>query len=167
MLTQAFLKAIFEYDPSTGDLHWRARGDLPARWNSRYAGTVAGFDNGDGAIRVSINNKKFLAHRVIWRWMTGEMPVYLDHRDLDRKNNRWENLRLSTKSQNSANTPRRSTNTSGFKGVCWSTKEKKWQVNITVNYKQRRLGVFDCPAAGHFAYIVAAHEEFGEFARAA
>ena len=57
--------------------------------------------------------------------------------------NRKENLRIVTQSQNCMNQHIRSNNTSGVKGVSWSKEKNKWQVKITVNYKQIHIGFFD------------------------
>jgi len=59
--------------------------------------------------------------------MTRKWPAYaVDHRNLDKGDNRWDNLREATRSQNMANTSLPSTNTSGFKGVIWSKRYKYW-----------------------------------------
>ncbi len=164
LLTQERLRALLHYDPETGAFTWRVVwGSGVAR---RQPGDRAGFANGDGQIRIGIDGKQHCAHRLAWLYMTGEWPKGLvDHKDLDRSNNRWSNLRAATKSQNTANSGLHVNNTSGLKGVSWNKKENKWQVNITVNKYQRRVGTFDCRAAGYFAYVIAADKAFGEFAR--
>lgn len=156
---------MLNYDALTGILTWKYREDVPKKWNTRYAGSIAGSQSFHGTI-ISIHKERLRAHRVIWLWMTGSVPVRLiDHKNLNPNDNRWENLREATSSQNLANTRARSTNKIGLKGVSWSAKENKWQVSITKDYKQRRVGTFDCPAAAHFAYLLAAINSFGEFAR--
>ena len=163
-----YIRSILDYWPETGVLRWRQRQDQDAQWNGRYAGTVAGFENGDGAVRVAINDHKYLAHRVIWAWMTGERPPNLiDHEDLDRSNNRWENLRAATKSQNCANSRLQRNNTSGIKGVSWSKAARRWQVHITKDKKQRFLGLYNCIGAAACVRDIEANIAFGEFARAA
>lgn len=168
LVTAEQIRNALHYDPETGLFLWRLREDRTKNWNAKYAGKSAGTQNGDGQIRICFNRANYVGHVLAWLYMTGEWPKHLiDHRDLNRSNNRWDNLRPATNSQNLANTPVRKNNTSGLKGVSWSAKEQKWQTNITVNYHQRRIGVFDCRAAAHFAYLIEGNKAFGEFHRAA
>jgi hypothetical protein len=65
--------------------------------------------------------------------MTGEYPdrkFEMDHKDRDRSNNRFSNLRLATTSQNQANVGLRKDNISGFKGVSWEKAQNKWRATI-------------------------------------
>jgi hypothetical protein len=166
MITQERLKEVMRYDPETGVFTWLiAVGRGPSR---RQPGDTAGNDNHDGAIRITYNGEKYLAHRLAWFYMTGRWPKPdCDHQDRDRANNRWSNLREATHSQNLANTTVRKNSKSGIKGVCWNVKSRKWQASITVDYHQRSLGYFDCPAAAHLAYCLEAHKAFGPYARTA
>jgi hypothetical protein len=91
------------------------------------------------------------------------MPKRIDHADLDKVNNRIQNLRPATNSQNQANTKRRPTNRSGFKGVAWNTNAKLWKAGITVNGKNNHLGYFSTPEEAHEAYCAAAKMIFGDF----
>lgn len=89
--------------------------------------------------------------------------LQVDHRDLNRLNNRKENLRLATNRQNHANRPAQRNNTTGFKGV---TKTKTaYLARICVNQKSIHLGSFRDPIEAACAYNVAATRHFGEFAR--
>lgn len=98
--------------------------------------------------------------------MTGEWPPdEIDHINGVRDDNRWVNLRIATRGQNLCNARRRSDNTSGYKGVCWDANKGKWLASITINRKNKFLGHYETPEAGHEAYFVAAREHFGEFAR--
>jgi hypothetical protein len=89
----------------------------------------------------------------------------VDHRDLDRTNNRWNNLRRATRSTNAANTRRQRNNTSGFKGVYPHHKTGRWYAQIRKDGRGYYLGSFATPQAAHEAYAAAARELFGEFAR--
>lgn len=85
-----------------------------------------------------------------------------DHIDQNKLNNKRNNLRLCTGSQNLSNKGRIKTNTSGYKGVCSSG--RKWMAQITVNYKNIYLGTFPTKELAAFAYNEAAIKHFGEFA---
>lgn len=159
-LTQAGLKAAVRYEPETGLFFW-----IKTRSNRRAAGLGAGAIGANGYRYITINKTPYLAGRLAWLFMTGQWPSeQVDHRDRDRSNNRWSNLRLATQSQNSANGSTRTTNTSGFKGVSWDRTRGLWFAKITVNYKQIALGRFQTPENAHAAYIAAASKYFGEFA---
>jgi hypothetical protein len=104
--------------------------------------------------------------------MTGRWPEpFVDHRDLNKHNNAWVNLREATKSQNQANVGIIASNKSGLKGVsryrAGERYGKPWQACIGVNGKSKHLGHFATKEEAHAAYCEAASEIFGEFARAA
>jgi hypothetical protein len=131
----------------------------------KFKGEPAGFVK-DGYVRVKIDGFRYFAHLVIWLMETGEWRPYgVDHADTDGCNNRWTNLRASTTSQNAANRRCQSNNRTGLKGVHLSTRDGGFTSEIVVSGKRTYLGSFDCPAAAHFAYTIAAHKGFGDFAR--
>ena len=91
----------------------------------------------------------------------------VDHRDHNGLNNRRKNLRPSTRSQNMANTLKRTARryTSRFKGVNWKKRSQRWAAEITVNYKHIHLGnSFKNEIDAARAYDAAAVKYFGEFA---
>jgi hypothetical protein len=137
-----YLNECLKYTKSTGELLWRVRPDnhfssprIAKGWNTKYAGTLAG--NGLGSFRL--DHEEYQAHRVIWVMVTGTDPgkLEIDHRDTDPTNNRWRNLRLATRSNQTHNTSRRILNTSGVKGVHWNSRDQRWVVQVRVN---RRMG---------------------------
>jgi hypothetical protein len=89
----------------------------------------------------------------------------VDHRNGDSLDNRRANIRLATTAQNCQNVRRNSRNTSGFKGVSWSARHRKWIAKIKACGRQRFLGLFDRAGDAHAAYCAAAVELHGEFAR--
>ncbi len=155
------LRELLSYDPSTGLFTW-----LLSTGNRAPVGAVAG-SVGKGYVDIRIDQRLYKAHRLAWLYMTGEWPEQqIDHRDLNRANNRWDNLRVATNSQNHANTRAQSNNRSGFKGVSWSKAANKWMAQIVRDRCHTYLGLFDTPEDAHAAYCVAAERLFGEFARA-
>lgn len=89
----------------------------------------------------------------------------VDHINLDKKDNRRENLRRATNQQNQANRTVSKKNTSGFKGVSWHKYHQRWSAKIGVGYKRIHLGFFDTPEEASEAYEKAAQEHHGIFGR--
>jgi hypothetical protein len=89
----------------------------------------------------------------------------VDHRNGDGLDNRRNNLRMASRSQNNANARLRSTNRSGFKGVTLDRRIGRWNARIYVNKQGRSLGYFATAEEAARAYDAAAIEVFGEFAR--
>jgi hypothetical protein len=171
-LDQETLKSILRYDPDTGIFTWLWRPDAPLCWNTRWAGTVAGTSRGalDGRTYwvITVDRRKLQAHRLAVLYMTGEWPTALvDHEDLDGINNRWENLRDATPSQNAANAKLSKASTSGLKGVWFHKQAGRYRASICVGGRRHSLGLHDTAEAAHVAYCAAAEAMHGEFARAA
>lgn len=100
-------------------------------------------------------------HRAI---LCAESHMQVDHINHDTLNNKKENLRLCTSSQNNANHRQQSNNTSGFKGVSWDKRRHKWLAQISVNTKRRNLGRYSNITDAILAYDTAAVDANGEFA---
>lgn len=159
MITQEKLKELLEYDPETGVFTRKVR-----TANAIKVGDIAGCINNMGYITISVLGRPMLAHRLAWLYVYGEIPPgNLDHADRRKTNNAIGNLRLCNQSQNTANSPARRGNRSGYKGVSFHSKRKKWRARITLDYKEKILGYFDTPEEAHRAYCKAAVLAFGEF----
>lgn len=156
------LHALLDYDPATGILRRLANA---ARMK---AGDIAGGPTSAGYWRVSLDGKRYKAHRLIWKMMTGLDPdLEPEHRDGNGMNNSWSNLRPATKSQNMMNTSIRSDNTSGIKGVSLHKKTGRWDARIQAGGVKYFLGMFDTAEQAMVAYQEASRRLHGEFARAA
>ena len=84
--------------------------------------------------------KYILMHRLILNTPKG---MITDHINRNRLDNRRENLRICTPSQNLCNTNLRKDNTSGHRGVYWYKPYSKWMVICTINSKSKFLGYFE------------------------
>ena len=160
MLTQERLKELLSYDPDTEEFRWRV-----TRGGTARAGSVAGYARPDGYIKIKIDGKFYLAHRLAWLYVHREFVPEIDHINGVLSDNRIANLRPATHSQNLGNGRKHSDNTSGFKGVHWDKRRKKWRAVIGHNSCQIHLGRFDTIEEAHAAYCDKARELFGEFAR--
>lgn len=140
------LLEMFHYIGVTGDLVWKSRpqGHFPSlaacsRWNGKNAGKVAGCRSGSsGYINVAIGNSPYLAHRIVWAINGLCLPdgMEIDHINRNKKDNRIENLRIVTSSQNSFNSRAKNTNKSGVKGIHWHKRTNTWRAVVMVNGKQ-------------------------------
>lgn len=93
--------------------------------------------------------------------------MFVDHINMDVRDNRRENLRVCSRSQNSHNRKNYASNLSGLKGVGFHASTGKWRARIAVDGKQIHLGLFGCREDAHAAYVAAARRLHGEFARTA
>lgn len=159
-----FLRERFDYNPETGDLIFRSRppiNGVNVKFNNAWAGKVAGCRMNVGYRFVRVGSQAMLAHRVAWAIHHGAWPVAeIDHKDGDKLNNRIDNLREATRSQNNINRPGRAL--SGYKGV--ARRGKRWKAVIQVNRHEVHLGTFDTPELAHAAYKGAIKIVHGDFA---
>ena len=131
-------------------------------------GTVAGTPIlGGGHISVKINNKRYLAHRVMWALCKGEdpAPYQIDHINGIRTDNRIENLRKVTNQQNGMHRCQAQRNSrSGIIGVYPHKATGKWATSITHNGETIFLGLHKTKEAALSARIAKEQELFGEHA---
>jgi len=105
-LTSDRLKQLIEYNGLTGE------------FKRVSDGAPAGSVNGDGRLWIRVDCKRYLAHRLAWLYMTGDWPAdQIDHRDMDRSNNAFSNLRECSYSQNKMNTNAQGNNKLGLKNI--------------------------------------------------
>lgn len=159
-ITKELLLEKFDYDKATG-LLFRKKTE-----HGRKAGDVAGYvKKSDGYRYVKINNKAIGAHRLIWFIEKGYWSTMdIDHINTNRSDNRIENLREATRSQNLHNCSVGKLNTHGCKGIRYQVKGKrKWCARIMHNYKSFYLGVFYTKEEAIAAYKKKSIELLGEF----
>lgn len=106
-------------------------------------GKIVGAKHRSGSIEISINRKKYQAHRLAWLYVYGKFPNNsIDHINHIRDDNRIVNLRDVTTTENNRNMSRRKDNTSGVTGVVWNKLEKRWKAQISINGNTIGLGTF-------------------------
>ena len=136
MLTKELLNKHLIYEE--GLLYWKE-----PRSNAVKNKKLAGYVTKHNYNKVCIFGKQYYAHRLIFMMHYGYMPKFIDHIDCNKLNNKIENLREVTHSQNIVNMKTKITNTSGVKGVSFDKSRKKWMVRITYEKKIYNLGRFD------------------------
>jgi hypothetical protein len=159
-LTREMLHELLHYNPDTGVFVWRVR-PKSTRIN---VGDEAGGISNDGYLRIRINGFRHLAHRLAWLYVHGEFPPnFVDHINGSRQDNRLVNLREATRTENARNRARRRDNSSGFTGVSFDNKSKKWRAQCSLNGRRTRICGFSTPQEASEAYeqFIAAH--WGDF----
>lgn len=105
--------------------------------------------------------KQIALHRLILDAPSGTQVDHIDHNGL---NCQRYNLRLCNESQNGANRIRNLNNTSGYKGVTWNKRRKKWHGKTKHEGSYIHLGFFNTAEEAAYAYDAKVRELFGEFA---
>jgi len=109
-------------------------------------------------------NKQVLLHRIIMNAIYYNGMV-VDHIDGNTLNNKKSNLRLCHQYGNAENQKISKRNTSGYKGVSWSSLYNKWVSKIHCRNKYHFLGYFNDPEQAYKAYCEASIKYHGEFSR--
>jgi len=147
------IRELLRYDPKTGLLYHNVRHSKYFnsqrdcnKWNTRYANKLSGrvrtHKNGKKYRYVTIFNKEYLAHRIVWLHQYGtETSLNIDHLDGDGINNRLENLREVSSIENSRNLRLFSNNKTGIPGVAIHGQVGRFTVNINVNGRGIYLGI--------------------------
>jgi len=109
----------------------------------QLAGAISGFYR-----LISLHGEPFLVHRIAYYMVHNTCPEYIDHINGNRFDNRIENLRPATRSENACNIGLSRLNTSGVKGLSWAKKPQKWLACIKLNGKNKNLGYFESKELG-------------------
>ena len=126
---------LLEY--KDGRLYWK---ETKGR---RVAGQEVGWLSDTGYRKLGLFGKEYKEHRVIFFMHHGYFPKYVDHINGVKTDNRIENLRECSSSDNHCNQPKNRRNTSGYKNVYYHKTNKKWFVRIQYKQKDRIFGYFD------------------------
>lgn len=160
MLNQEELKQYLEY--REGVLYWKRKSSAASRI---LVGAKAGSLSGTGRLQTIFKGKSYLNHRLIYLYHYGDIPTYIDHIDRNPLNNRIENLRPSTRSQNGINANLRTDNISSLKGISFFKKTGKFRAQIKFEGRKFHLGYYFTKEEAAKAYNQAATQYFGEFAK--
>lgn len=152
-ITQARLKELLHYDPLTGIFTWKIqRGPC-------CIGDIAGSKHNQGYLTARLDGAAYLLHRLAFLYMTGSFPADdVDHKNGLRHDNRWENLRSLTRSENNQNIAQaRSHNKStGVLGVYpVRNSATSFRAVIKVDGFERHIGCFPTVELASAAYLKA------------
>ncbi len=157
MLTQDIVRSMFDY--ANGQLIWKIN-----KSDKIKAGSFAGSINASGYVNVGIDKKLYCAHRIIFLWHYGYMPNFIDHINGITHDNRIENLRPATHSENMRNRRIAKTSSSGVTGVSWCRTKNRWESRIIIDKKNKRLGYFKTLGEAIEARREAEKIHYGKFA---
>lgn len=115
-------------------------------------GCDAGNTTNKGYTLIGFENSKYLRHRIVFYVAYGYLPLIVDHIEGVEKGDQISNLQPASVQFNTQKQKKRSTNTSGYKGVDWFPKTNKWRSRLMIDGKQKTLGYFNTPELAHEAY---------------
>ena len=149
-------KEYFEY--KDGFLVWKKRSGTKIK-----VGSTAGWLKDDGYVNIGLCGNIYFAHRIIFLLHHGYCPDIVDHINRNKSDNRIENLRGVTASQNTCNSGIRVLNKTGVKGVR-ITKYGKYEARLGINGKTIQVGTFNTLEAASEALNKIRQKEHGEYA---
>lgn len=158
MLTQDEALKVFNY--SNGKLYWKIKSSY--RLN---IGDEAGYLKSSGYVAIAYAGKVYRAHRLIYLMFNGVIPKTLDHINGNRSDNRIENLREATDSQNQHNRKVNSKNPTKCKNVRWIARIKRYWVALNVNKQCISLGYFKDLELADLVAQEARNKYHGQFAK--
>jgi hypothetical protein len=119
----------------------------------------------DGYVTSQLKEKEIKFHRLVMKEFNNDnQPI--DHMNGMKNDNRKENLRVATQSENCMNSIHQNNSTSGVKGIVFSKEHNKYRARITVNKKVLHLGYFENLDDAIQARNDAEEKYFGEFSPA-
>jgi len=161
MISQEYIKSLFDY----------LDGELIRKKSSggHVSGEIVGWISNSRREKfykkTTIDSKTYYVHSLVFLFHHGILSKRIDHIDGNGLNNKIENLRECTQSQNIANSKISTANTSGYKGVTFRKDTKKWQAQIMVNKKHISLGSYATKEEAFEAYKSKSSKIFNEFSR--
>lgn len=169
----SYIQSVLKIDSkSLSGLTWLPRNDIQFKCGNKSAGHISTLHK-DGyeswIVKVSYKGKgcNLLCSRVILllknKYLTENK--FADHKDGNPMNNKVNNLRESTPSQNCMNRKIQKNSISGHPGVCWHKLTQKWQVRIRCNCKTYYFGLYKNKKDAIKVAIEATNKLHGEFSR--
>ena len=151
-LSRERLREVLIYDPESGKFTWRKTTSSRSK-----AGSEAGSTTVKGYRVITVYGRAVYAHRLAFLYMTGRTPnCPVDHKNRNRLDNRWENLRLSSPRENQHNN----------RGRGWtfrSGKPNPYEARIRIGGKIKYLGSFPSAQDAESAYLNAKKKYHSSF----
>lgn len=157
------IKELFFY--RDGSLYWKKKVSTKINIGQKAGGMTGGGRSDEGRFKLRYDKKLYRIHRLIYLMHHNTLPKYIDHIDGNRLNNRIENLRETSLSQNAWNMKLSKRNKSGVKGVLWDIRKNKWLARCMTNGKDKHIGYFEELEDAKMAIEKYRAEVHGDFAR--
>lgn len=164
-VTVDYARSRLRYVRDSGELLWVDDPAVhPPHFSRALLGKAAGRTIHDGYRTIKIAGQQIAAHKLAWLIETGEWAAGdIDHKNGVRTDNRWDNLRDCTRSQNSQNSRGRR---DGMMKGAYPRKNGRWSSAIRADGKNIPLGSsFASEAEAHAAYCAAAAVYHRDYAR--
>jgi len=158
IITKDYLNYLFDF--KDGELFWKNPNSNRVRVGQKVGSKGVG-----GYYKTTINGAYKLNHRLIFLMHYGYLPKIIDHIDNNPSNNRIENLRPATDSQNQHNANIAKKNKSGVKGVYWHKATNKWKTQFKLNGKKMYFGEYYDIDYAKFVIEAMRHKYHKDFAR--
>ncbi|MFC2189642.1 HNH endonuclease [Enterobacter hormaechei] len=154
------LKTHLAYYPDTGEFVWLRRSSPRAA-----AGDIAGTEDARGYKKVMLRRKAYMLHRLAFVFMGQPVPDEIDHVNTIKGDNRWQNLRPCTRSQNTGNQNVRGDNQYGVKGLLRNKKSGSWYGQVVIARKTYRTPKLKSRNLAEYCLRELQRSLFGEFYR--
>lgn len=153
-ITRDRLRELLNYIPEEGVFMWKVAVSKRVK-----VGIRAGWNDGKGYRKIQVDGKSYREHQLAWLYITGRWPICeIDHKDGNRDNNKFSNLREAMRLENRQNLSGKARSRSGIIGCSWHKKTRKWQAYIQAGGKWHALGYFDNREDAGAAYLKAKQE---------
>ena len=136
------------------------------KFHARYDKKAKKF-YGQTCKKVRVEGKIHSYYTQLHRLIMGltDPSIQCDHKNNDGLDNREQNLRVASNSQNCANCKKQEGRSSKYKGVYWRANRNHWVAQVVCDGKRYHLKCHKDEEAAARAYDKKALEVFGEFAK--
>ena len=156
LMTAEYANSLFEY--CDGKLYWKVK-----KCYSVVVGQEVGSEHGRGYRAVQIDGKNYKLHRIVFLMHNGYFPEQVDHINGDKTDNRIENLRAATNSENQKNVPVRPWSKTGVKNVTKRKDRDAYMVTVSVNGKRKTIGYYKDLELAELVSIEAQNKHYDKF----
>lgn len=159
-ISQNRIKEVLNYNPNTGIFTWAKK------MSNRNKGSLAGTKLNTGYIQIQIDGSFWLAHRLAWLYIYGNIPKEIDHINQVKSDNKICNLRPVEHWQQIHNSKYSKKSKYGYRGISpkLNSKINPWRAHTKIMGKYKYLGAFPTKERAAQAYNDAIIARYGALA---